>query len=184
MPSVDTKRYTYEDYAQLPEGSTHQLINGELVMTPAPGIIHQKVSGRLEFALREFVSREELGEVLDAPTDVLFSDTDTFQPDILFVPKRRLRIITEEKVEGAPDLIVEVLSPTTGYYDLTYKKSVYESSGVKEYWLVDPHQGTVEVLTNTPAGFQIHEKGKRTGIVHSKLLEGFQVDLEKLFGGL
>ena len=137
MQAVEKKGYTYEDYAQLPEGAPYQLIDGELVMSPSPTPTHQRILFSLSVALHLFVKEHDLGQVLIAPMDVYLSETDTPQPDILFIAKARLEIIGEKYVDGAPDLVMEILSPSTAYYDLKKKKRLYEASGVKEYWIVD-----------------------------------------------
>ena len=123
-PAVISARkevYTYEDYQSLPEGAPYQLIGGEFILTPAPAIYHQIISGRLEFQIREFVTRQKLGIVLDAPVDVCFSETETYQPDILFISKARMEIVESARINGAPDLVVEIISPSTAYYDLQKK---------------------------------------------------------------
>ncbi len=174
------RQYTYEDYARLPEGAPYQLIGGELVMTPSPVPYHQIISGRIEFELRKFINERGLGEVIDAPMDVYFSETDTYQPDIIFISKERLNIIGEKKIEGPPDLVVEILSEATAYYDLKHKKNVYEKTGVKEYWIVDPIEKSIEVYENAD-GFRLFSRAIEKGRVNSKLLEGFGVDLERVF---
>ncbi len=130
--------YTYADYEKLPEGAPYQLIGGDLVKEPSPVPYHQILSRRIEFELVKFVEERALGEVLYAPMDVYLSDTEVYQPDILFISKERMSIIGEKKIEAAPDLVIEILSPSSAYYDLRHKKNVYETSGVKEYWVVDP----------------------------------------------
>jgi len=153
-------------------------------MTPAPTPSHQELSGRLYVQLSSFVQKHDLGKVYYAPVDVYLSDIDTFQPDIIFISKARLHIITETRVDGAPDIVVEILSPSTGYYDLVHKKNVYESSGVKEYWIVDLAGKTVEVVKDSDSGFTLHTKAKTQGIVTSSILAGFQIDVTKLFADL
>src|SRR3990167_6684556 len=125
------KFYTYKDYEKLPEGAPYQLIGGELVMTPSPIPYHQEILGNIFYELKRFVEETTRG-------DVYFSETDIYQPDIIFISKDRLNIIGEKKIEGSPDLVIEILSPATAYYDLRIKKDTYEQSGVKEYWIVDP----------------------------------------------
>jgi Uma2 family endonuclease len=178
------KQYTYEDYAGLPEGAPYQLIGGELIMTPSPVPYHQIISRRIEFELLKFVEERKMGEVIYAPMDVYLSEVDTFQPDILFISKERLNIIGEKKIEAAPDLVIEILSESTAYYDLKYKKRVYESSGVKEYWIVDPMDKGIEVYENTDNGFKLYDSAISSGAIKSKLLEGFSVELEKVFGAI
>ena len=104
-----------------------------------------------------------------------------YQPDILFVAKHRLALLTEQQAEGAPDLVVEVLSPATGYYDLTKKRRVYEAAGVQEYWIVDPIEHTVLVLDNIDRSYATLAEAREEGEVASRLLEGFVVDLPTMF---
>ena len=181
MFTTTKKQYTYEDYQKLPEGSPYQLIAGELVMTPSPTPYHQLVSWRLEMQLSEFVVQRKLGVVLDAPLDVYLSATETYQPDILFIAEDRLQIMGEQKIEGPPDLVVEILSPSTAYYDLKHKKAQYESSGVKEYWIVDPVEKSVEIYENENGRFALFSSAVKEGEVSSKLLDGFRVLLSTLF---
>jgi Uma2 family endonuclease len=181
MEMTEEKLKTYDDYAKLPEGASCQLIAGEIVMSPAPDLLHQDVLGHIFYELRTFVLQRKLGKVFVAPTDVYFSEHNTFQPDILFVSTDRKHILKEERIEGAPDLVVEVLSPGTGYYDLAKKKDVYEQYGVKEYWLVDPKLHSIEVLVNQDRSFVTLAKAKQTGLVASQVLSGFQIDLASVF---
>ena len=117
--------------------------------------------------LQHFVVENSLGEVYVAPFDVKLSETEVYQPDLLFISADRLTIIAEQQVNGAPDLVVEVLSPATGYYDLTKKRRVYEVSGVKEYWIVDPIECTVEVLENVEGTYETVAKADQKGrVVH------------------
>ena len=175
------KKCTYEDYAKLPEGAPYQLINGELIMTPAPTPYHQKISSKLGYFLRDFVFKKDLGEVFDAPIDVYFEETETYQPDIIFISKERLNIIKETKIEGAPDLIIEILSPATAYYDLRKKFKIYEKHGVKEYWIVDPEEKSIEIYINEKQKFILVETKNKTGTIKSQLLKNFEIELEKIF---
>lgn len=171
-------------YAKLPEGDDFQLIDGDIVMTPSPGSVHQQTSARLGFLFQQFLHSTGLGTLFYAPMDVYFTEYDTFQPDILIISRNRLEIIKEKRTEGAPDLIVEILSPSSGHYDLTQKKKVYESFGVKEYWIVDPIERTVEVCENGEMGFTLISQAKHSGRVDSNLMRGVFVETEKLFEGL
>ena len=175
------KQYTYEDYEKLPEGAPYQLIGGELIMTPSPIPYHQIVKHNIEFELSSFVREKRLGIVLDAPLDVYLSETETYQPDIIFISKDRLNIIGEKKIEAAPDLVIEILSPSTAYYDLRHKKRIYEKSGVKEYWIVDPMEKGIEVYENVNGEFKVFSQAQEKDRVKSKLLDGFEVELEKVF---
>lgn len=175
------KHYTYQDYAKLLEGSPYQLIGGDLVMVPAPTPYHQRISRNIELLLIQNVMKNDLGEVLHSPIDVYFSEQDTFQPDIILVLKGRLNIIGETKIEGAPDLIIEILSPSSAYYDLGSKYKVYEKAGVKEYWLIHPDRKAIEVFENKEGKFELIQAVDEIGVVRSELLEGFEVDLAKVF---
>ena len=181
MQAVEKKVYTYEDYAQLPEGAPYQLIDGELVMSPSPTPAHQRILRSLSFALHLFVEEHDLGEILFAPMDVYLSDINTPQPDLLFIAKARLEIIGEKYIEDAPDLVMEILSPSTAYYDLKKKKRLYEASGVKEYWIVDPEAREIEVYTLVKDRFELFMREADQGTITSKLLAGFSVDLETVF---
>lgn len=175
--------YTYADYEKLPEGAPYQLIGGELVREPSPVPYHQIVSRRIEFELVKFVEEKDLGEVLNAPMDVYFSETEVYQPDIMFISKERLNIIGEKKIEAAPDLVIEILSPSSAYYDLRHKMLVYEASGAKEYWVVDPIEKGIDVYQNMNGEFRLFMKARGRGIIRSALLEGFSIALEKVLNG-
>lgn len=172
--------YTYADYEKLPEGAPYQLIGGELVREPSPVPYHQIVSKRIELELANFVEDNGLGEVLYAPIDVYLSETEVYQPDIMFISQERLNIIGEKKIEAAPDLVIEILSPSSAYYDLRHKMRVYEASGVKEYWVVDPVEKGIEVYQNINGEYKLFMKARGRGIIRSVLLKGFSIDIEKV----
>ncbi len=174
--------YTYKDYSMLPEGAPFQLIGGNLIMTPSPVPKHQRISKRIEFLLCEFVEKtHNLGEIFYSPIDVYFEETETYQPDIIFISKDRLNIIGEKKIEGAPDLIVEILSPSTAYYDLKQKKKIYAKHGVKEYWIVDPIENSIEIYENRDEDYIQLTGLINKGIIESKLLRGFELKVEDVF---
>lgn len=177
---TDKHTHTYEDYLRLPEGAPYQLIAGELIMSPSPGFYHQKIVTKLATEFLNFVEMKNLGEVVCAPMDVKLADDEVYQPDIIFISEAN-RSIIHERIDGAPDLVVEILSEATAYYDLRHKKNIYEISGVKEYWIVDPMEKTIEVYHLTHKKFQLVSEVKQTGSVSSILLNGFQIELEKIF---
>ncbi|MCF6154430.1 MAG: Uma2 family endonuclease [Candidatus Brocadia sp.] len=178
----EKKIYTYDDYAKLPEGEPYQLIGGKLVMTPAPSTYHQEISKRLGYLLYEHAElKQKLGKVLHAPVDVYFEDEETYQPDIIFISNDRVGIIKKEKIEGAPDLIIEILSPTTAYYDLIHKKDIYAKHGVKEYWIVDPMEKWVESYKNENGKFILIGKVQKDESIGSTILTGFKVALDTIF---
>ncbi len=176
------RKATYSDYARTPEGSRYQLIAGELQEMTGPTPEHQSVVGRLFAALHAFAGGTGAGEVFMAPLDVYFSEHETYQPDIIFIGRDRLQIVGEKKIEGAPDLVMEVLSPSTAYFDLRHKKNIYEAAGVREYWIVDPMERSIEIHENEGGAFGRVSEFKTTGIAKSAFLAGFSVDLAELFG--
>jgi Uma2 family endonuclease len=139
-------RYNYRDYCLLPEDKRYELMDGELYMAPAPGTRHQILLRNLELLLWSYVRDNRLGQVFFAPYDVILSDEDVVQPDLLFVAREREEIITERGCEGPPDLVVEILSPSTRDRDQQLKRKLYANYGVREYWLVDPDAGSIEIL--------------------------------------
>jgi Uma2 family endonuclease len=175
-----TQRKTVADYARLPEGTPIQLINGEFIMAPSPVRKHQKIIGKLHLQLGELVERKRLGEVYIAPFDVHVSRNDVYQPDLLFVSNEHLHYIEEDGVHGPPDLVIEVLSRSTAGFDLLLKKDGYEKFGVREYWIVDPLDKTIETFINSPTGFQSSFVGNK-GTVCSAVLPEFCIDFQSLF---
>jgi Uma2 family endonuclease len=137
---------TYQDYAALPnDGRRYEIHDGELSVTPAPGRTHQAVILRLAVALHAHVSSRGLGEVYIAPFDVILAETTIVQPDIIFVANEHLAIFSERGAEGAPNLVIETLSPSTTHIDRGTKLQLYARYAVPYYWIVDPNQRRIEV---------------------------------------
>jgi len=137
-PATITEKLTVEDYRATPEGARCQLVEGELVMAPAPNITHQIITGNLYVLLREYVTGKGAGRVFVAPVDVYLSEHDVVQPDVLFVSAAKAGLVQDDGVHGAPDLVIEVLSPATAQLDAKVKRRLYAKHGCKELWLVDP----------------------------------------------
>ncbi len=173
-------KLTHIDYEKLPEGAPYQLINGELVMSPSPIYDHQKIVMNLIASFLKFLEKNNKGEVIVSPMDVYLTEKDVYQPDIIFISNENKEII-KDRIRGIPDLVVEVLSPSTGYYDLVKKKKIYEQSGVKEYWIVDPEEKTIDVLENISKEFRVFNRAEKEGKVKSKLLNGFEINLNSIF---
>jgi Uma2 family endonuclease len=150
--AITARRWTVEEVEALPEehpGDRHELIDGELFVSPVPIIKHQDCSENIAFALQRHVRRNRLGRVYTAPTGVRLRHDTLVIPDICFVERGRLHMIGAKTIDGAPDLIVEILSPGTRQRDLSTKPALYARSGVAEYWIVDPNVRSVRVLTLT-----------------------------------
>jgi Uma2 family endonuclease len=175
------KQSVREQFLNLPEGTLCQLITGEMIMTPSPVPLHQIVIMEISFQMLRFVKAQDKGQVFVAPLDVCFNENNIFQPDILFIRKDNLSIIGEKMIQGIPDLVVEVLSPSSAYHDLRTKFRVYEQSGVQEYWIVDLERKSVEVFSNRGKKFHLEQEVEGEGGVNSLLLSGFSVAVDELF---
>ena len=174
-------RYTYKDYLLIDDDKRYEILRGGLIMVPAPFTIHQRLLRNIEDILWNFVKEKKLGEVLVAPTDVVLSEDIVVQPDILFISKEGLDIIKEAAIMGSPDLIVEIISPSSASYDTVEKRDIYEEYGVKEYWLVFPQEKAIEVLALEDGVYRELCKGRKTGVVRSKIIVGLEVDLKDVF---
>ena len=184
---VEEKKWTYHDYLDLEDGKRYEILGGRLIMmAPAPEANHQFISARMEFLFMKFVESHDLGYVLDAPTDVILDAENIVQPDILFIAKDKKHIIRKRGVFGPPDLVVEILSPSTQYKDVFEKKNLYEGFKVREYWMVNPYMKSIEVLSLNENGIYalfsegyMDEGGNR--VVQSRVLKDFSVDLSEVF---
>ncbi|MEM2493637.1 MAG: Uma2 family endonuclease [Nitrososphaerota archaeon] len=177
-------QFTYEDYKSLPYSETkrYELIEGELIMVPSPDTEHQDIVGNLFRALSDHVTEHRLGKVYVAPLDVVLGDEEeVVQPDILYISHQRRGIITREEIRGAPDLVVEVLSPSTAQRDRTLKKKVYARHGVQEYWIVDPQAQTVEVYEWRPKGFERVGLYGAEQMLTSRILPTLRIPLREIF---
>ena len=181
MVSKAKTKFTYEDYAKTPEGVRYELLDGELIMAAAPNMAHQNTQSNLVGEFYVFVRDRDLGWIYFSPTDVYLTDTDVVQPDILFISKGRSYIRTGKNIHGAPDLVVEILSPSTSANDWGYKKDLYERHGVKEFWLVDPYAKQVIVMLLEDGSYEIVGVYREDDILRSPTLEGFELDLSRVF---
>ena len=177
-------KLTYKDYLTFPnDGRRPELVDGEHFVTPSPNTKHQRVVGRLFYALQEFLGKQPLGEVLLSPYDIVLSDLDVVEPDLVYVSRENRGRITAVNLQGPPDLAVEVISESSRRHDEVTKRKLYERAGVKEYWIVDPEIETVKVHRLTGGALariaeSSREGGDRLG---SPLLPGFSLELGRLF---
>ena len=175
-------KFTVKDYMSMPEdGKRYQLLDGEMVLAPSPTTRHQIILGRLHILLTSIFADRGLGLVVLAPLDVVLSDHDVAQPDLLFVSNERSGIVEDANVQGAPDLVVEILSPSTAAYDQGYKLALYGRHGVREYWLVDPNAETVQVFTEGEQGLDEHASYGDAGRFTTPLTQGTSIDFARLF---
>ena len=178
-------KLTYEDYLTFPnDGRRHELVEGEHFVTPAPNTKHQRIVGRLFFELQTHLRAHPSGEVLLSPYDVVLSDLDVVEPDLVYVGRENQNRITEANLQGPPDLAVEVLSESNRRHDEVTKRKLYERAGVKEYWIVDPEIETVKVhrLTGGSLARVAESSREDGGRLDSPLLPGFSMELGTLFG--
>jgi Uma2 family endonuclease len=180
-PSRSEIKFTYEDYLLLPGEKRYELIDGDLHMVPAPRTFHQLVSVEIMEALNRFVREQGLGRVFSAPCDVYFSRQDVVQPDILFIASNRLGVIKENYIQGAPDLVIEILSPSSEEMDRQLKRKLYALHGVREYWIVNPDAKSIEVLTRQEGDLRIVQTFVADEWLTSPLLEGFRMLLLEVF---
>ena len=176
-----TTKLTYQDYAKTPEGEIWELIDGEQFIPPTPGTAHSSVKVGLGSRLHEFVKARGLGQVYPAPLDVVLSDLDVVQPDLLFVSRERSHIINSANVRGAPDLVVEILSPSTADRDWTIKRDLYARYGVKEYWVVDTDERRVWVMLLGDDGLEEVGSYGAGDVLTSPTLEGLSISMDDIF---
>ncbi|MDW7983091.1 MAG: Uma2 family endonuclease [Acidobacteriota bacterium] len=176
----------YADFRQWVEGRPGywQLVRGIPMPSPAPNIRHQRILGDLYALFRRFVIDRQLGYVFFAPTDVKLWEDTVYQPDLVVVLRAHGERIRETHVEGAPDVVVEVLSASTAKADRGDKRQDYERAGVGEYWVVDPETATVEVYVLEGGVFQLYGRASGTGVVRSRTVPDLVVDVEALFQAL
>ena len=182
MSVEEKKKYTEADYQLLEEGAPYQLIDGELVMSPSPVPFHQILLGRLFKIVDNFLEQKNLGGLcIFAPMDVRLDEENIFQPDLLYISEERRSELVQARISGAPDLIVEILSPSTAHYDLQQKKIFYERYGVKEYLIIDPLSKNAEVYVLNDKQFVLQQKGHQNGTITLNTLPGLQISLQHLF---
>jgi Uma2 family endonuclease len=182
MAQTSPRPLTKFDYWELPEaGPRYQLIEGDLLMAPAPNRFHQSILGVLFGELYQYLQAHPVGRIYSASLDVVLSDLNVFQPDLIFVSQAREHILTAQGAEGAPDLVVEILSPKTARLDLEQKRMVYARAGVTELWIVDPESRELRVFLlqqNSDLPDRILSGEQR---ITSPLLPGFDLSLTTVF---
>jgi Uma2 family endonuclease len=179
-------KLTYDDFVHFPDdGKRHELIDGEHYVTPSPNLWHQKVLGRLHLVIGSWLQANPIGEMFLSPLDVVFSDFDVVEPDLLYVSNERgAAVLTPKHVRGAPDLVVEIGSPGTRKRDETIKRRLYErNTGVSEYWVVDPDLDVIRVYRRDGDRFtRPSELSSEAGeSLTTPLLPGLDIPLRRIF---
>ena len=177
---------TADDLKALPDDDNrYEIIGGELYASPSPTLWHQVLSTELSFALKRFLMEHNTGRILAAPMDVYLSQHDVVEPDLLIVLNDNLDVIKRGPwIEGAPDLIVEILSPSSIRNDWVRKSALYAMVGVKEYWIVDPSNRSIVVQSLTNGQFVQSGVYTQDTVLRSPLLEGLELDLQPVFAEL
>ncbi len=174
--------WEYADYVQLPDdGQRYEIVKGVLYMAPAPGESHQFASSRFVGYLLTHVDFAGLGRVYHAPFDVELSPHDVVQPDVLVVLNANSTIITPRGIVGAPDLVIEIASPSTATHDRDEKLHAYERAGVREYWIADPFARTIEILVLELATYRSRGGYQGSVTLPSSVLPALPVRVEQFF---
>jgi Uma2 family endonuclease len=185
-PARPERRLTYDDFLLFPEGDglRHEIIDGVHYVTPSTSIRHQDLVGRLHLAIGNFLaSHPGMGRVFLSPLDVVFTIHDIVEPDLVFVAGDQTSIMTEANIQGAPAIVVEVLSKSTRKRDERIKKELFERGGVREYWMVDPDRDQLIVHLREADGFHACPPlvAADRAVLVTSLLPGFSLSLAELF---
>ena len=174
-------KLTFEDYEKTSDDDRYELIDGELIALTAPDRDHQGILLTIALLIGNFLGRVNLGRLYIAPRDVYLTDTDIVQPDLLFISNERLEIDTARPVRGAPDLVVEIRSPSTANRDWTVKRELYARHGVKEYWIVGPDARTVTLMLLTGDSLDVSSILDEGDTLESSVLAGFSASVTEIF---
>jgi Uma2 family endonuclease len=178
-------KLTYDDFVLFPDdGKRHELIDGEHYVTPSPNLGHQRILGKLYLVIGNYLAAHRIGEVFFAPFDVVITEHDVVEPDLLYLSRERAaQVLVPEHVRGAPDLVVEITSTSTRTRDETIKRALYERTGVSEYWIVDPKSEVVRVYRRGDAGFgqPVERQRNERDTLTTPLLPDLEIALDALF---
>jgi Uma2 family endonuclease len=186
MEAVDIRKITVAEFHKMEfddnDPYLYELLDGEIVKKKAPRPRHQRITRDLTIKLHLFAIEHKLGEVLPSPIDVFLDDTNSPQPDLVFISNEKSSLVTDDGVMGVPDLIVEVISPSSIYRDRVTKKALFEQFGVQEYWIVDPADNFIEIYALTDGHYGLLSAASvEEGQLTSGVLPGLALDLNTLF---
>jgi Uma2 family endonuclease len=174
------KRWTYEEYYNLDDDQRHEIIGGQLLMAPAPTLWHQDWLMDLAVLLRQHILKHRLGRLFIAPVDVVLDDENTVQPDLVFVASANAGMLRQRAIFGTPDLLVELVSPSSVQRDRYVKKDLYARFGVKEYWIGDPANVSMEIFALQKGKYTPHCVAEEKGRLTSLVLAGLEFDLSEI----
>jgi len=176
-----TTKLTYADYLRFPDdGLRHEIIDGEHYVTAAPATRHQRISRNLLYLIQTYLETHPVGELFGAPFDALLSEFDIVVPDLIYLSHERSTFLTSKNLQGPPDLVIEILSPSTKSRDRKLKRDLYERVGVREYWVVDPEADQVEIYRSNENTFGAPVTVPRTGAIMTPLLPDFELPLDRV----
>jgi len=183
IPAKHEVKFTYEDYLiwDIGPDKRYELIGGEFFMVPSPNMWHQSISVEIEFRIKKLLENTGLGKVFDAPCDVVLSNENVVQPDIIFVSKENFHIITKDNIKGSPDLLIEIISKKSAQRDRGIKRRLYEKYGVKEYWLVDADKKEIEVLVLSQKRYVTYGLFKSQDTLSSVVLKDLHFKVKEVF---
>ncbi len=180
-PGHSKTKLTYADYELFPDDDLrHEIIDGVHYVTASPITRHQRISLNLLYLMQSYLEAHPIGELFSAPFDVVLSFTDVVVPDLIYLSKSRAHLLTAKNLQGAPDLVVEILSPGTRSRDERLKRDLYERVGVDEYWLVDPNRDDVTIYRRGADGFLPPLRFEKDAVVTTPLLPGFELRLDRV----
>ena len=172
---------TYQDYLQMPDDrNRREILSGDLYVTPAPTPLHQRAVVNLITLLQGYLARHKVGKLYASPVDVVLSQVDVVQPDLVFVSNDRLHLVTETSIQGAPDLVVEILSPSTARLDRGRKMDAYAQFGVREYWIADTDARTLEIYRLEGQNLRLTSTSEATAL-SSAVFPDLTFDLQSLW---
>ncbi|MTI95692.1 MAG: helix-turn-helix domain-containing protein [Firmicutes bacterium] len=178
------KTYTYQEYLALPEipGFRYEVLEGLLVKEPSPNLLHQRISRELEYRLISYFKQvDPKGEIFDAPLDVTFHDITVVQPDILYIAGNQLGIMQENRIDGAPNLTVEIISDSSLRRDRVEKLQIYQKAGVQHYWLVNPRDNTFECFLLKDGLYSLIAIGTDDDVLEHPEFPGLAIPLAELW---
>ena len=182
IPGPRQGSWTYDDYAALPDdGQRYEIVNGVLLMTPAPSPDHQSIAVRLTYYLFMHIELAGLGRVFSGPIDVELGPKNVFQPDVVILLNTHLNKVAAKKIVGAPDLVVEIASPSTAVVDRVTKYDIYARAGIPEYWIVKPTNRTIEVLILENGEYYSSGIFRGEQLLPSQIVPGLPVRVEQFF---
>ncbi len=173
---------SYEDYLSMPDDrNRYEILEGELAVTPSPTSMHQLVSRNLAFILHCHIKQYRLGDILYAPMDVILSDISIVQPDLIYITREHLHLITTRGIEGTPDMVIEIISPASKRLDRVGKLQIYAKYGIAWYWLIDPLEKTLEIYMLNHESYSLHGTYSQNDTVKPLLFPGLEFGLGEVW---